>query len=60
MNIKTIKELLYNQAIDGNFSETNNAIKLIEGMTKTQQEVILATYWIGWNNSFDEFWEILE
>lgn len=54
MTIEQIKGLLYNQAVDGEFSETSNAIKLIEGMTKTQEEIVMASFWIGWNESFDK------
>lgn len=51
MRIDEIKELLYNQAIDGEFTQPDKVLKFLDKLTKYQGEVLVACYWIGFNNS---------
>lgn len=51
MKIEEIKELLYNQAIDGEFTNMDKVIKLLDKLTKYQEEILVACYWIGFNNN---------
>lgn len=51
MGIYEIKELLYNQAIDGEFTQPAKVLKLLDKLTKDQEEMLVACYWIGFNNS---------
>lgn len=50
MDIEEIKELLYNQAVDGEFTNTDKIIKLLDKLTKEEKEIMVACYWIGFNN----------
>jgi hypothetical protein len=54
VNIEEILEMLHDQAIDGEFSNGSFAIKKLGKLTKIEKEFLLACYWIGFNNSFEE------
>lgn len=50
MNIEKLTELLYDQAVDGEFTRSQSVLKLLEKLTKSEQELLMACYWIGWND----------
>lgn len=50
MNIEKLTELLYDQAVDGEFTKSQSVLKLLEKLTKSEQELLMACYWIGWND----------
>lgn len=54
MYIEELTEMLYDQAIDGEFTKNEAAIKLLAKLSKTEQEFLLACYWIGFNARFEE------
>lgn len=49
MEIETLKDLLYNQAVDGEFKNTGKMVKLLDKLNAEQEELLLACYWIGFN-----------
>ena len=53
MNLDELTEILYNQAIDGGFTLNQAALKVLAKLTKTEQEILMACYWIGFNDRFE-------
>lgn len=54
MFIEELTEMLYDQAIDGEFSNGSFAIKKLGKLTKIEKESLLACGWIGFNSRFED------
>lgn len=54
MNIEQIIELLYNQAIDGEFTRNQAVIRHLDKLDGVEKEILMACYWIGFNQGCED------
>jgi hypothetical protein len=52
-DINELKDMLHDQAIDGGFTRNDAVIKKLEKLSKTEEELLVACYWIGFNARFE-------
>ncbi len=54
MNIKEIKEMIYNAAVDGHLGDFEDVQVWLKTMSKLDKEILLLVYNEGWNKAMDE------
>lgn len=51
--LEQIVEILHNQAVDGEFTRFDRVENWLKDLTETEKEIIMACYWIGFNDRFE-------